>query len=109
MDLQLDMFTARKTDPKTSHVAGASVTVRAGSQRAELLLAYARNYGLTDDEAGVITGLANKIGCCWWKRCSELRQGGLIAPTTETRMSRAGEEQMVCTITEEGMKVAVSL
>lgn len=106
MDTQLDFFSARKTDPHTSHAAAQSIVIRAGSQRAQLLQAYrdAGASGLTDDEAGVITGLAYKIGCCWWKRCSELRQAGYIQPTSQTRASRAGEAQQVCVITDEGKK-----
>ena len=111
MNAQLDLFAgliaARSTDPITSHEAALSVTVRAGSQQAQLLQAYADAgaLGLTDDEAGVNTGLAAKPGCCWWKRCSELRQAGYIVPIGNvTRLSRAGENQQVCGITNAGIE-----
>jgi len=111
IDTQLDLFSAyraaRTTDPQTSHLAALSVAVRAGSQQAALLQAYADAgaLGLTDDEAGVKTGLAAKPGCCWWKRCSELRQAGYIVPIGNvTRLSRAGENQQVCGITNAGIE-----
>lgn len=97
---------ARNSDPKTSKAAGASVVMRAGSQKHTLLCVYflALN-GLTDEEAGQTSGLAYKNKCCYWKRCSELRQAGLIAPTGETRLSSASEHQQVCAITEAGKRI----
>jgi hypothetical protein len=43
-----------------------------------LLAAYADAgaYGLTNDGAGVVTGLADRPGCCYWKRCGELMADG---------------------------------
>ncbi len=61
--------------------------------------------GLTDEEAGTVTGLADSPRCCYWKRCSELRQAGYISPTGGARASTAGELQQVCRITEAGMAV----
>jgi hypothetical protein len=96
----------RDTDPDTSRAATRSLGVRAGSQRHTLLQAYATaTGGLTDEEAGTVTGLADTPRCCYWKRCSELRQAGYIAPTGGARASTAGEMQQVCAITETGMKV----
>lgn len=95
---------ARKSDPHTSKAAGASAAMRAGSQKHILLQAYADlTAGLTDEEAGHNSGLARKPKCCYWKRCSELRQAGLIAVTGETRASSVGEQQQVCAITEAGL------
>jgi hypothetical protein len=95
---------ARRSDPGTSKAAGVSVAMRAGSQKHILLQAYADlTAGLTDEEAGHNSGLARKPKCCYWKRCSELRQAGLIAVTGETRASSVGEQQQVCAITEAGL------
>lgn len=101
----LDPWPARTTDPATSHAAARSVRIRAGSQRAVLLTAYADagDYGLTNDGAGTVTGLAERPGCCYWKRCGELLAAGLIRATDETRTSRAGEAQRVCVITHAGL------
>jgi hypothetical protein len=103
-----DIIPARSTDPATSHQAAASVAVRirAGSQRAVLLTAYADagDYGLTNEGAGIITGLADRHGCCYWKRCGELLAAGYIAATDNTRTSRAGEAQRVCVITPAGLR-----
>ena len=82
----------------TSKRAARHVAPRTGSQRRTLLEAYADG-PLTDEEAGLWTGLADRPRCCYWKRCSELRQAGWIAPTGETRPSTAGEQQQVCQIT----------
>ena len=105
--IQLEFPAARHGDPLTSHVAGVNAQVRAGSQKAALLAEYAQHplLGLTDEQAGLETGLAGKPGCCYWKRCSELRQAGLIRVTSEKRESRAGEMQQVCVITGEGLKL----
>jgi non-ribosomal peptide synthetase component E (peptide arylation enzyme) len=78
----------RTTDPATSHKAARAVVIRAGSQRARLLVAYADagDYGLTNDGA-----------------CGELLAGGFIRATEDTRPSRAGEAQRVCVITRAGL------
>ena len=98
---------ARHTDPATSQRAARSrgLNIRAGSQRARLLTAYADagDYGLTNEGAGIITGLAESPGCCYWKRCGELLAGGFLRATDETRTSRAGESQRVCIITRAGL------
>jgi hypothetical protein len=85
----------------TSKRAARNIAPRTGSQRRTLLEAYADG-PLTDEEAGQWTGLADLPRCCYWKRCSELRQAGWIAPTGETRLSTAGERQQVCEITLTG-------
>lgn len=99
-------ISARKSDPGTSKLAGASVAMRAGSQKHILLQAYANAItGLTDEEAGMNSGLAMRPKCCYWKRCSELRQAGFITVTGETRASSVGEQQQVCAITEAGLEM----
>ena len=106
--LQLDFDHARHSDPETSHLAAKSVKLRAGTQQARLLVAYdcASLRGLTDQEAGEMTGLINQPGCGYWKRCSDLRRAGYIMFTGETRTSNAGEQQRVCVITFLGRSVA---
>jgi hypothetical protein len=79
---------SRATDPVTSHKAAAAVTVKAGSQRAALLTAFwlmDRDApgidGATDEEAMRMAGptLVNPLSE-YSKRCSELREAGLIEP-----------------------------
>lgn len=100
----------RTGDGSTSRAPLPNLSVRAGSQRHKLLQQYgAAPYGLTDEQAGQMSGLADLPRCCYWKRCSELRQAGYIAATGITRASSAGEAQQVCTITETGRAALDSL
>lgn len=102
----------RKTDPPTSKKAYRNSQIRHGSQQHQLLQEYHKialeqefpTLGLTDEEAGVRTGLFRKPKCCYWKRCSELRQMLLIRPNGEQRRSSANEAQIVCIITEKGQQ-----
>jgi hypothetical protein len=96
-----DLPLFRKEDPITSVLGAGDVKPRKRSQ-AMLLLAEYLQGGMTDEEAGMASGLALKPKCCYWKRCSELRAMGLIIPTGETRLSSAGSAMQVCEITEEG-------
>lgn len=99
-------ISSRRSDPNTSKAAGASVAMRSGSQKQILLETYAlTTLGFTDEEAGINSGLAHRPKCCYWKRCSELRQAGLIAPNGQTRLSSVGEPQQVCVITEAGLQI----
>jgi len=98
----------RANDPETSTKAATTIWVRAGSQRARLLYEYARA-DMTDEEAGNASGLAILPKCCYWKRCSELRQAGYIAPTGEVRHSSAGVDQQVCSITQAGREILSSI
>lgn len=94
---------ARNTDPNTSKASAGSIAMRAGSQRHTILKAYQNALdGLTDEQAGIQSGLAAKPKCCYWKRCSELRQAGYITVTGLTRASSVGEQQQVCVITQKG-------
>lgn len=99
----------RRNDAATSKAGAKSLTVRAGSQRAKLLATYFREQYLTDEEAGRASGLALLPKCCYWKRCSELRQAGYIKPNGKTRISSAGVEQQVCHITAEGIQVLAAI
>ena len=105
-DFQGTTSNARNSDPSTSKSGAISVAMRAGSQKELLLKEYKANqiFGLIDEEAGNASGLAYKNKCCYWKRCSELRQAGLIYPIGVTRASSVGEQQQVCSITEAGLK-----
>jgi len=91
----------RRNDGATSGAGAKAMTVRAGSQRALLLAQYEQD-SMTDEEAGHASGLAALPKCCYWKRCSELRQAGYIATTGVTRTSSAGVDQQVCAITQAG-------
>jgi hypothetical protein len=98
----------RRNDGATSTGGAKAMTVRAGSQRAKLLAVY-REQPLTDEEAGNVSGLSMLPKCCYWKRCSELRQAGYIATTGVTRRSSAGVDQHVCAITQAGHDLLSSL
>jgi hypothetical protein len=99
-----DTAPARHTDPETSHMA-AKMPFRRNSQRHQLLTEYEKlppSLGLTDEEAAEEAGIFRG---CPWKRCSELREMGLILPTGEHRVSTMGAEQRVCRITEKGLAI----
>lgn len=102
---------ARHSDPETSHAATRAITVRAGTQRAHLLQAFASPRGadgLTDEEA-----MESSVGVSphseYAKRCSELRDAGFIQPTGETRDGNSGQARMVSRITEEGRRIVSQL
>lgn len=97
---ELPLF--RSADPMTSVQGARDVKPRRTSQAMLLLAEYAHRDGLTDEEAGLFSGLAQRPKCCYWKRCSELRALGFIIPTGETRLSSAGSPMQVCEITEVG-------
>jgi len=103
---------ARASDPSTSHRGAASVKYRAGSQKARLTAAYRRAAGpLTDDEAAGLAGLLSMPGCCWWHRCSDLREDGVIEKVGERKSTtgRTNEVVMVCTLTDAGRALADSI
>lgn len=91
---------SRKRDPYTSKLAGEHAAARANTFQDRLLSAYqAYPEGLTDEEAGRISGLENTG---YWKRCSDLRRKRLIEPTGTFRVSpNTGEPQRVCRIKQE--------
>lgn len=98
----------RRNDGATSGSGAKAITVRAGSQRAKLLAVYF-THSVTDEEAGEQSGLSQLPKCCYWKRCSELRQAGYIQATGRTRVSSAGVEQQICSITLDGLRVLSAL
>lgn len=97
---------ARNTDPVTSHAGAEDVKVRAGSQRAKMLNAFAYLVEATDEEA-MERAPGISLRSCWWKRASELRQGGYIEDTGETRIGSQGSARMVSRITSKGIAAAV--
>lgn len=108
--------TSRSADPATSRAAGADAEgregavfgVRPGSHRARMLVAYWNApAGLSDVEAAEAAGL-DLPGVCWWKRASELRQGGFVEPFG-TITGPNGADVMVCRITEAGERRAREL
>jgi hypothetical protein len=102
-----DLPLFRSTDPATSRQGAQNVLPRRDSQQGQLLRVYGENriYGLTDEQAGDLSGLAQKPKCCYWKRCSELRQKGLIEDTGNEAMSSAGSSMMVCRLTAKGAEL----
>lgn len=97
---------ARRDDPSTSHKAARVAQFNSGTQKYQLLVAYARSTdGLTDEQAA---GASNLLHVGYWKRCSELRNAGYITRTGETRVASSGAAQDVCCITEAGM-MAISV
>ena len=100
-----DLPLFRTDDPDTSAAGAKDVKPRQGSQVWQLLEQYG-NYrqGLTDEEAGVFSGLAQRRAC-YWKRCSDLRNLGLIEDCKVRRAGTSGSMMMVCVITTKGLEL----
>ena len=79
----------------TSVEADSHMTPSAPTLRAKLLEMYVKagNDGLTDDEAARDAGV---LDTCYWKRCHELRQQGLIVNTGRKRIGLSGRKRIVC-------------
>lgn len=105
---------SRRSDPGTSHNAATAIKVKAGTQRAKLLLAFrdaptTRLQGdLTDEEAMEDAEGVSPVSE-YAKRCSELRDAGLIEPTGETRKGASGVDRIVSVITDAGRTAAQAL
>jgi hypothetical protein len=99
-----DLPLFRSVDPDTSREGAKDVRPRQGSQMALLLSAYAnhRILGITDEEAGQESGLASRPRCCYWKRCSDLRNAGLIEDTGDRKEGSSGSLMMISRITAKG-------
>jgi hypothetical protein len=95
---------ARRDDYATSRAGAESVKYRAGSQKAKLLAAFASSAGLTDEQAATQAGLSMRS--CFWKRCGELRDAGLIIFTGEQRVGSSGTPCGVSEITTAGRVTA---
>lgn len=96
---------ARASDPETSKEAAQAHRYRRGSQKYQLLVAYLQAHqdgliGLTDEDAASRAGLT-QVG--FWKRCSDLRSDGMIAPTGRTFVLASGLVGQICSITPAGI------
>jgi hypothetical protein len=102
----LPLFAAadRKVELPIRCAVSKELRVRAGSQRWELLRQYVEHGPLTNEQAGDLSGLSDRKGCCYWKRCGELLEHGYIADTGEQRRSQAGEMQRICRVTDKGLE-----
>ena len=99
---------SRPSDPPTSKAAGGAKVVTKGSHRHLLLAVYATaSTGLTDEEACDRAGLSPRSSP--WKRCSELRQWGWLAPTGETRETLSGCQAEVCSLSAPGWESYLKL
>jgi hypothetical protein len=104
-DALADVIPSRTSDPDTSHAAAAEIKVKANSQRAYLLDEFYRfqmEEGLTDEQAMDYAYPNVSPTSEYAKRCSELREGGFIEPTGETRPGSAGPQRIVSRITAKG-------
>lgn len=99
-----DVIPSRSTDPETSHAAAREIRVKANSQRALLLDAFSMwtHAGATDEQAMLSTDGSVSPTSEYAKRCSELREGGFIEATGETRAGSAGPQRIVSRITDKG-------
>jgi hypothetical protein len=61
----------------------------------------------TDEEAMYAAGVPERS--CFWKRCGELRDAGLITWTNQYRESTIGGTQRECRLTADGRAQAVAL
>ena len=99
-----DLPLFRASDPDTSQAAAQDIRLRQGTQAYKLLEQYVlHRQGLTDEEAGVFSGLASR-GAGYWKRCSDLRRLGLIVDCGVRRTLSTGATGMVCAITAKGIE-----
>ena len=96
-----DLPLFRAADPDTSAAGSRAVKYRRGSQAMKLLTAY-EYADLTDEQAGILSGLASDARCGFWKRCSDLRRLGLISDSGDRRTTLSGTPAMVCFITPAG-------
>lgn len=99
-----DHALARFSDPATSHQADAALReregkanqIKPGTHRHRALEFFAIR-PQTADDVQRMTGVEGI-----WKRVSDLKNMGFIAPTGHTRRSRSGREQEVLEITQAG-------
>lgn len=113
-DALADVIPSRTSDPETSHAAAREIKVKANSQRARLLYAFwleremRHDANVPDSKAGLTDEQAMRWSpevsarSEYAKRCSELREGGFIEPTGETRPGSAGPQRIVSRITAKG-------
>ena len=95
---------ARSTDPATSHRGAVDVVPRANSQRRRLLAVYWRTHEpLLDIEAASMASLGRRS--CYWKRVSELVDGGFLHVVGERLDPGTGSMARECAITQKGAGV----
>lgn len=92
-------------DPDTSHEGSAFIQHRRGSLWHQILAEYAQEEGTDEEIAEELSmGMAGVQ-----KRCTELRQAGMIEDTGQRRDGRARVPRMVCRITDLGRAELVRL
>lgn len=84
-------------------VASNRNQLRWGSHRHTLLQAYLEFGEMTDEDAGIVTGLYD-LRSAYWMRCSQLRKAGYIKDTGKTKIGLGGTPVMICRITTDGRK-----
>lgn len=94
-----DVPHARRHDPATSRRADVQSQPRRTSQAMQILAAYAAHGALIDEAAVAHAGVTGG-----WKRCSDLRRLGYIAPTGAELPTSMGAAAQVCAITQEGRR-----
>lgn len=107
-DVDFKVGRHRKGDWPTSIQGAKDVSYRSGTQKYRLLEVYQSAYPepLTDEEAALKAGLS--MVSCYWKRCGELRQDGLIEVVTDaeghpvTREGTAGVKRIVSVFRKGG-------
>ena len=81
---------ARRTDPQTSHEAGADVSrserIRRHKNLLERVFQEAYPNGLINSEAGELSGLAGRPGACPWRRVTELWEAGIVDRPGDKRL-----------------------
>jgi hypothetical protein len=92
---------ARNTDPRTSHAAAAALADKHTMMRT-LLLAFATRESMSSEQACRVCGFGPEDGA--WKRVSDLKRAGFIAPTGNTTTGSSGRSVELLAITEEGRK-----
>lgn len=106
-----DHALARFTDPVTSDLAdeelrereGPANVIRRNTHRHRALACFERGPLIAED-VKVITGIDGV-----WKRVSDLKNMGFIAPTGRTRVSDAGREAELLEITDSGRAALATL
>lgn len=100
---------ARAGGSETTKRAATAASYRSKSQKAQLLAAYVQEGegGLTDEQAADRAGLLQRPRCCWWHRCSDLVDDGMIEPLEGvTRKLSTGMDGRVCVPTAQGVQMA---
>ena len=93
----------RNNDPKTSHQGARDVKMRANGQKVKLLVAYGSGQEMNPYHAAVEAGIDTTRGACYWRRCTDLEQTGLIEKTGRQSMGNAGSLRDNYRITDRGL------